>query len=202
MKLVHITDTYAPIGGLEKYVIEIAEGLSAHGVSNAIIYRNESPQTPPSKGIRYYCIGNHVEGWNQIEKISGILETEAPDVICLHDVPSPKLIQELGDTWPVMAYVQNFVPVCPGLAKYYRRSGKICTRAFGMGCVTSIYINRCASARHPLNVARIMRQTGAYLDAYKGIANIVVASHYMHSLMVQNGFRENQLHVYFAMRTI
>ncbi|MEJ2750803.1 MAG: glycosyltransferase [Anaerolineae bacterium] len=94
-----------------------------------------------------------------------------------------------------MGYVHIFYPVCPGLAKLYRRGDEICTRPYGLGCVPMIYLRRCASARHPRSVARIMGQTKQYLQAYKQLSRVIVASRYMRDLMVQNGLPADRVDI-------
>lgn len=75
------------------------------------------------------------------------------------------------------------------------RNDHICTKPYGLGCVPQIYLRRCASARHPRSVYRIMKQTRRFLTAYNSLAKVIVASRYMKQLMIQNGLAGDRVEV-------
>ena len=130
-----------------------------------------------------------------LSELQQVNVAENPDVIYLHAVHDPPLVAEAARLVPAVGYVHGFYPVCPGLAKYFHRGDAICRRPYGLGCVPMIYLRRCASARHPASICRIMRRTADYLAAYKTLPRITVASTYMRDLLIQNGFEENRISV-------
>lgn len=195
MKILHFMNVYAPVGGIETYVLELLPLLEARGHENALIYRQQHSRTPATDGRPIYHVpaaGNNAEEWRKIEEI---IRRERPSVLYLHDVYDPELITRLTQVAPAIGYVHIFYPVCPGLGKLFRRGDEICTRPYGPGCVPMIYLRRCASARHPRRVYRIMKNTGRYLAAYKQLPRVVVASQYMRDLMIQNGIAADRVEV-------
>ncbi|MGB8647040.1 MAG: glycosyltransferase family 4 protein, partial [Anaerolineae bacterium] len=112
----------------------------------------------------------------------------APDVIMLHAVYEPEVIRDAGALAPTVAYIHTFYAACPGLVKLFKRGEEICRQPFGLGCVPMIYLRRCASARHPRSVARILSRTAAIRAAYVALPRLIVGSPYMRDLLVQNRY--------------
>lgn len=195
MKILHVVNTYAPVGGIETYILELLPLLNERGHENALIYRQSHPRTPDTTGQPIYHVPETLDPVRDRQKFTGIIEKERPSLIYLHDVYDPELLLLASQMAPSVGYVHIFYPVCPGLAKLYRRGDEICTRPYGLGCVPMIYLRRCASARHPRSVARIMGQTKQYLHAYKRLSRVMVASRYMRDLMVQNGIPAERVDV-------
>jgi len=195
MRILHITDVFAPAGGIETYVLALLSLLEARGHENAVVYRREHPRTPSADGKPYYHVPVTDNPEHDRALIVGIIRREKPSVIYLHAVYDPAVVREAARLAPTVAYVHGFYPVCPGLAKYYRRGDQVCNRPFGSGCVPMIYLRRCASARHPRSVYRIMQTTRQHLAVYRSLPQIIVASAYMKDLLVQNGFEERRIAV-------
>jgi glycosyltransferase involved in cell wall biosynthesis len=195
VKILHITETFAPAGGIETYVLELLPLLEARGHQNAVIYRREHPRTPATDGKPIYHVPVTEEPERNRALIADIIRREKPTIIYLHAVYDPDVVMEAARLAPTVAYVHGFYPVCPGLAKYYRRGDQVCTRPFGLGCVPLIYLRRCASARHPRSVSRIMQTTRQHLAAYRSLPQVFVASSYMKDLLIQNGFEARRIAV-------
>jgi len=188
MKILHLTNTYAPIGGIERYLIALLPLLARRGHENALIYRQRHERTPDTAADEPIF---HIPETDQPERdrsrITSLINEIQPDVIYLHDVYDPALIARVAALAPTVGYVHIFYPVCPGLGKLFHMGDEVCTRPYGLGCIPNIYLRRCATARHPRSVLRIMRQTGDYLAAYRQLSRIAVGSRYMRDLMIQNG---------------
>ncbi len=117
-------------------------------------------------------------------------------VIYLHLVYDPDVLRIAAALKPTVAYVHNFHPTCPGLGKYFRRAERICHQPFDwIGCALNIYLRRCASARHPLSVWRILQRTAQQRSAYHQVQQVLVASTYMKNVLAQNGFAPERVHV-------
>lgn len=199
MKILHVMKTFAPIGGVETYVLKLLPWLEKFGHENVVIYQQEHPQKPSAAHCAAYHIpiaendGHGSE--HQRRHIATVVERERPSVVYLHDVYDPGIIRQVSELVPCVGYVHIFYPVCPGLAKLHRRTDQACQRAYGWGCVPNIYLRRCASARHPRSVYHIMRQTHHYLSLYRSLPRVVVASAYMRDLMVQNGVMPERIEI-------
>lgn len=185
MKIVHLNDTYADTGGVGTFLQSFMTVLEQTGIANIPIYvRQHEKQFKDNRET------HHVP---DLASLKRVMDSIQPDFVMIHSVYDPSMIAYIGENLPSAAYMHGFYPVCPGLAKYFRRTDTICTRPFGAGCAIKIYTHRCASARRPDNVAKIIRQTSAYQKAYKNVKQILVATHYMQDLYIQNGFDLNRI---------
>lgn len=195
MKILHVVKTFAPAGGIETYVIDLLARLEKKGHTNALIYREHHPRTPAANGRAIFHFP--ISGNSQHDRAQILQQTAQvkPNVIYLHDVYDPILFQEISKLAPSVAYVHIFYPVCPGLGKLFHRTDEICTRPFGLGCIYHMYADSCATARHPRSVLNIMRRTQDFLDGYRNIPRVIVASQYMADLMAQNGISRERLAV-------
>jgi glycosyltransferase involved in cell wall biosynthesis len=191
LKILHITETFAPLGGAELYMISQIALLEEAGVENVVVYWNEHPQTFPTGNYPVYHVTE-----SEAERPAGIeaiIKEVRPTIIYLHTVRNPAVVAAAARMGTTIAYIHDFEPVCPGLAKFYRRGQRICTRPYGLGCVPMIYLQRCASAKHPLSVYRIMQAPPRYLAAYKQVGKVLVGSSYMKDLLVQNGLEAERI---------
>lgn len=195
MKILHLVNTYAPAGGVETYVLKLLPLLRAAGHENALIYRETHPRTPDHEGQPIYHVPQTDDAAADRRRVSQIVARERPSALYLHDVYDPHLIQDVATLAPAVGYVHIFYPVCPGLGKLFHRGDRVCERPYGPGCIPMIYLRRCASARHPASVLRIMQNTGRYLAAYRTLPQILVGSRYMKGLMAQNGIDDERVNI-------
>jgi glycosyltransferase involved in cell wall biosynthesis len=196
MKILHINDYIAPIGGAETYLLDLMRILESHGHQNALIYQKEHPRTPALNGISIYRWAPEIVKPTEIRiQLLEILVREKPDIVYLHDLFEPELVTRIIQMVPTVGYMHIFFPVCPGLAKLFKRGDQVCDRPYGAGCIPMIYLRRCASARNPLSVLRIMRSTKEFLDAYRSLPKVIVASRYMRDLTVENGFSADRIEI-------
>ncbi len=194
MRVLHITEILAPVGGIETYLLRLLPLLEGIGLENCVVYRQSHPQTVEN-GLHTIHLPLTNDSVQDENNLAAIIQSVKPTVICLHAVYDLATVRAAGRLSPTLAYVHGFVPVCPGLGKYFRRGDEVCTRSFGLGCVSQIYWRRCASARHPRSVYQIMRNTRHYLDAYQLLDGIIVGSCYMRELLAQNGFVDTHTHI-------
>jgi glycosyltransferase involved in cell wall biosynthesis len=195
VKILHLSYLFAQVGGAEHYLHNLLPLLEAAGHENVVIYRQAHPLTPPPAGktILYFAgTDNAQNGWPEIK---GIIGQERPDLIYFHAPRDPNLVETISQLGPTVIYIQDFFPLCPGLAKFFRRGVAVCNRPYGLGCVPMIYLRRCASARHPVSVYRIMQATRQQLAAHQNVSHIMVASHYMRDLLAQNGLDHGRVSI-------
>ena len=195
MKLLHLTNYYAPFGGIETYVIDLLPLLEKRGVENILIYRKQHPRTPAHVAGKIHYVPETGSPDYDRKAILDLVKREKPSLIYLHDVYDAELVEQVGDLGPAIGYVHIFYPVCPGLGKLFRRGDEICTRSYGIGCMPMIYLKQCASARHPKNIFRIMKVTANCLTAYKSLDKVIVASQFMKELLIQNRFQKEQIDI-------
>ena len=195
MQILHLTERFASAGGIETYVRNLLPLLETRGHTSTVVYRQAHPRDEAADGVNAIHLPRS-ESLNQdLVQYRRLVRQIQPDLIYIHDVYEPEIISMVSEMAPSVAYVHIFYPVCPGLGKLYHRGDEICRKPYGLGCVPQIYLRRCASARSPLSVYKIMRTTAHFLDAYRQLPSILVASTYMRDLLVQNGIEPDRLHI-------
>jgi len=195
LKILHLTQNYAPLGGVERYVLSLLPELERRGHRNVIIHRTQNRAAPNSNGRVSHFVPYSPDPQADRRRILEHIIVENPSVIYLHDVYDPHVIKIAAETGSSVAFVHGFNAVCPGLAKTFRINEAVCERAFGTGCIAQIYLRRCSEAKNPLSVRRIMGRTRDTLGAYSSVSRILVASSYMRSLLVQNGLAAKSIRV-------
>lgn len=188
MKIIHVSQFFAPIGGIEQYIFNLLPLLEGAGVENEVVYWDDHPRTLPAGTSPVHQL--------QPAAIPAFVAQQQPDVVYLHAIRDPALVTALTGPWQTLAYVHDFHLTCPGLAKYFYRWGTgVCHRPYGWGCVPNIYWHRCATAKNPLSVYRIMAQVRDYLAAHRQLSGLLVASSYMRQVLLQNGLDPGRVHI-------
>ena len=126
MKILHVNDQYTPRGGVEQYILSVMGLLQEHGHSQLVLYTQQQ-----SADIRHGpCPAYPLPADDPAleDKIRSIVELEQPDVAYLHHVSSSAVVRLVCHLLPAVAYVHGFAPVCPGLAKYFRRGEVVCNQ--------------------------------------------------------------------------
>lgn len=192
MKILHVNDNYTEGGGTQQYLLSVIGLLEQYDHQNIVIYRNRKSNT-----IRNGCCPSYrVEGnETTYQQVAKIIASEKPDVAYIHHVHSATLINAVSKLLPAIGYVHGLAPVCPGLAKTFRRNDIVCQRPFGWGCIPMNYLRRCSDARHPQTVLNLFLRTAELRDAYLTLPGVMVASSYMKELLIQNKFDPHRLFV-------
>lgn len=191
MKVLHVNDYYHPQGGVEQYLLSVADLLEQSGCENAILYRKAHPHTIRDGRWPAHLLDRTVQPVGSA--VQAVVHAERPDIAYVHHTSSPRVIEAFSELVPTVAYIHGFAAVCPGLAKYFRRGDEVCQRPFGWGCVPMHYLRRCSAARHPGTLYRLMLRTAQLRRAYLALPHICVATGYMKGLMVQNGFDPDRI---------
>ncbi len=183
MKILHLNDDYSPAGGVQQYLLSVCRLLRHAGHQNVVAYRQDSPHT-----IR--DAAHHVP---RVADLASLIAQERPDVAYIHHVHAPEHVAETARLLPALGYVHGFAAVCPGLAKHFRRGDGICSYPFGWRCFPLHYLRRCSAARHPRTLLRLIQETAQLKAAFSALPRLLVASSYMHALLLQNGFADSQI---------
>lgn len=192
MKVLHVNDTYDDRGGVQQYLVAVADLLASGGHANVVVYRRQSAHTLVDGPWLTHQLAEDGDA-ALAAGLRHVIAQERPDVAYIHHVASPALVAAVAEALPAVAYVHGFSALCPGLAKYFRRGDAVCQRAFGWGCVPMHYLRRCSAARRPSTLARLMRNTASLRQAFLAVPRLLAATGYMQRLLVQNGFAAERI---------
>ncbi|MFH0732104.1 MAG: glycosyltransferase family 4 protein [Candidatus Omnitrophota bacterium] len=195
MKILHITDNYAPAGGAEYYIYSVCNELEKRGHTNIIIYSNKQDTTWQDAGRQAFLmegIANFNSSQNIISKALSVVKRENPDIIYLHIINNVLLTKELIRLKPTIQYIHNHNLYCPSAImsnRFFRCPGK-----FGFLCFIFCLLCNCRGCKSP-NALRRFRIVKANLDNSKSLNALIVASGYMKQRLINNGINADKIFV-------
>ncbi|MDB4274066.1 glycosyltransferase family 4 protein [Algibacter sp.] len=195
MNILHINDKIENGGGVETNIQQLCElgigyGLKTHWIG---VYENNNK----------YHIKQHPE---KSELVNGVLSqiilciqefcnTKKIDIIHVHSISNPKLLEALFKLRPVVRSMRDPRMFCPGQGKFWRNSERICDKTFGLHCVFHTYKEGCCN-RHPKRLLKayknvLFETTTANLN----YSAIIVMSNYMLDEAVKAGFDADKIYL-------
>ena len=198
MKILHINTNNAG-GGVEQYLKQLCSVLNRRGHSNALLFgRKYSDQT-----LNWHLRSIFIEGIThfkcldqkaKLETVKKNIDRLNPDIIYIHQVFNSALIEYLTSIKPAIRFVHDFKLVCPDGAKILKSQWRICTRKLGFGCQLRAYRYRCMP-RNPMEGLPLIFKSKKNIRIHKKRTPIVVASEFMKSILLANGFKNRDLNV-------
>ncbi|MEZ4774548.1 MAG: glycosyltransferase family 4 protein [Bacteroidia bacterium] len=201
MKILHLNDKTAILGGVEVYVEQLQQLLPATGAESVWmgISKNEqtySMQIYPSEKVSALgdlaATGDFLRQWADRENI---------DLINIHSISDPDLISLCFAIRPVVRSLHEPRMFCPGQGKFWRFSEKVCNQPFGIHCLWHTYTQGCSN-RHPVRLKHAMENTWFELNtAAPAYQKIVVMSRYMKDECIKAGIAEEKVGIipYFTL---
>jgi|WetSurMetagenome_2_1015567.scaffolds.fasta_scaffold87837_2 glycosyltransferase involved in cell wall biosynthesis len=188
MRILHLNNYGASVGGVEDYIREVASALLDAGHSSHLVYF--APNKADNLISEATCIP--VAAWpdkpgQAIHRIEEVIASFRPDVAYVHAVYHPDLMKWIGQRLPSVAYVHAPYPVCPGSAQYLRRSARVCPHTAGVICLFNAQTEHCCWGRDPLKHLRLLARVRGFISAYQSMDAILVGSTYMRRLLVRGG---------------
>lgn len=197
MKILHINSHYQRIGGTEVYLSDLLDSLDELGVENAVVFQHGErlpDRTRPAyqvPGLTDFTLHPPSHARRQLEKI---LEEERPDLVHLHNVGNVEVTKVCRARVPTIRSIHTHSVYCPGGNKYLPAVKSVCTKPFGPLCVPYGLLTHCISRRPNILL-------GSYIRSLRGLAEdkrlpiVLVASRYVRSCVVQNGYPDTAVRV-------
>jgi glycosyltransferase involved in cell wall biosynthesis len=150
MKALHVNDFYQRVGGAETVLFSVLDALEEKGVTNVVVHQHASDVRTDWRHV-YKIPGlgdpNSSQASIVADTLGQIIQEEKPDVIQIHDICNPDVVEISRRYAPIVQSVYNHSFYCPGGAKYLPVLGRICERPVGTGCLVSAFITHCNSVR-------------------------------------------------------
>ena len=150
MKVLHINDHLDLKGGVEVYVLSLAEQLESRGVVVGIAF-GQGRASAWAKSFAVPSISSvawrsHEDGRREMEKV---LKSFAPDVCHIHGVFNPGSIEACLEYGPTILHLHDYRYLCPSSGLYYRRTESICERRCSLACFPIGLVRGCQTLRMP-----------------------------------------------------
>jgi len=185
VRILHFNQFGTNAGGVEGYIADVSRALVSEGHETQLVsFASEAPSTLLPNTTQ--LIGPNLEA--VLAGIERVIAGLRPEVAYLHAVYNPQIVRYLGGRLPTVAYVHSPYLICPGYALFLRRSGQVCGRTAGPGCLVKAQIERCCFGRNPIRHLRRLHEVRALLEAVSQV-DVLVGSQFMRHRLIANGLR-------------
>jgi glycosyltransferase involved in cell wall biosynthesis len=194
MNILHLNDKITISGGVEVYIQQLLELLPAYSVQAFWLGIND---VNGNYNITSFLTQSENQSKISFGKLIFYLKEYISknniDIIHIHSLSNPKLIEALFILAPVVRSMHEPRIVCPGQGKFWRNSERICNKGFGLHCIYHAYKEGCCN-RHPKRLLKAYKNV--LFETTKGNLNyssILVMSNYMFTEAVNAGFDADKI---------
>lgn len=189
--------TWAPVGGSERYALDVATELGLAGDEVIVLRAGGDAPPPPGGRVETYA---PLEGLfareedHPVGAPEALLEALDLEAVFLVSSVAPWVAARLARVAPLVRFVQDHTFFCPGLNKR-RSDGTICTRPAPWACLPRALTGGCldlptgrVGLRRVAGRARELRRRGSAVS-------LVVASGYMAGELTAAGIPADRIRV-------
>ena len=200
MKILLSIDTWGLVGGTERLAGAVAAGLVERDHELEVLCRSRTGDAPV-EGLRSHelsFLGEARLTKGQAGQLADVVRSAAPDVIFQQSNCSLAALEVLLELAPLVRFVHDHLPFCPGLNKYHM-DGTTCREPMGAECLTRYYAKGGCTCLNPLQyqgrpLARAAAPFRLLWAKYREqatnarAARLLTNSDYMARQLVQAGF--------------
>ena len=144
MKILHLMEYYAVVGGLERGVHIICDILEEAGHRCAVAFSHAGEgNLPKSRSAHYVPELAESDQPGAIAALQLVLDRERPDIVFIHELLVPEVLEWVMARYPSIRYVWGFKLLCPGGRRMWMEPGVVCQRKSGYLCQAVAYRERC-----------------------------------------------------------
>lgn len=201
MRVLLAIDALDTLGGSERYAREIAPVLAARGHEVRYLVEREPQALRADAAHAEVQTPVHVAGTPA--KAAQVAVHLRPEVVYVLGAREPRRVRALADVAPVVRFVQDHVPFCPGLNKLVRPTAHAtapatCTDPAGLACLRRVWLERgCACLQAEEGLVTVLHRIGATLrglDTLRRVRGVVVASEWMRQQVLQADLPAERVH--------
>ena len=198
MFVLHVHDRYSALGGADWHLLSVLDALPA-GVRLAGLFGRDDGSTsfaldPAGRAAnidrrfikKLDKKAPHAAEGNVAKKILAALDELGPDLVHVHNILNPYVLQTLARSGPSIITVQDHRFFCPGAGKVLA-GGEPCRTVFGPDCANCF--------RDQKYFRRLLELVAARLEAVRGFHAVVVLSQYMKTELAAAGLDAERIHV-------
>lgn len=195
MKVLHVNDHYDLVGGTETILIGTLSALEEQGVETVVVYQHPAPKVVKRRSYEVPHLGGTRPPRPSAvaDAYREVLQKEQPDLIHLHNITNPDVVEASCCFRPTVQSVLNHVLYCPGGTKYLPFLRRSCPRLFGPGCLASAFLTHCNSIR-PAVLFDSYERSYRMMHAPRRPLYLAL-SQYQASWLIRNGLPENLVQV-------
>lgn len=194
MRILHINDKIENRGGVETNIQQLCDLAPHYKMQMDWLGFYERPEgfiiKIASKPKQEFYNKNLS---NCVEFVKDFCKNEAIDIIHVHSISNPKLLNTLFKIKPLVRSMREPRMFCPGQGKFFRKSERICNITYGLHCFYHAYKEGCCN-RHPKRLLKAYKNVEYETKiASNKYAAIFVMSNYMRDEALKVGFKTHTL---------
>ena len=198
MKILHVNLAISG-GGIEQYLIQLFSELEKRGHDSIFLYGEDSAPKPTLNKVKAYWIedigrADCKDMRNKLTSVQKMLSQEDPDLVLIHQILNPSLTRLLANQKPSIQFIHDFKIICPDGRKTLKRYAKICPFPLSYSCQARAYQFRCMP-RNPFVGLPLIFNSKKIVRLHRQRSFIAVASEFMKSILLYNGFKESRVAV-------
>lgn len=202
-RILHITRNISPVGGCEIYIRNLIKISQHSGYQINLITASKTHDAPVEEAVLPELSSyEHAVAKKSASLLESALKAIQPDLIHIHDLNNPYVIQYCGENFPTVKTTLNADAYCGGTDKYLYTSGKECHFRLGFGCLPIAYYENCMS-RHPRRSLEIISIKKKSIQSLQHTSKVVVPSERSKAILMHEGVRADKIEVIplFAFRS-
>lgn len=201
MKILHVNNNFEYFGGSEQYLFSVCRELGRTGFKNIVIHGSSSTDTHKniverSYGIPFLDDFDRCRRRPVTNEIQSIIKEEKPDIVYLHNMHNPYVVDVLTAALPVVKFVHDHELYCIKTTRML--NGKLCTNSWHLICLVNAFRGdgyRCMERRRLSIIARKTKLMVLTKYIHKKIRRFVVASEHIKNNLVSQGYAKNKIDV-------
>ncbi|HTB79496.1 MAG TPA: glycosyltransferase family 4 protein [Opitutaceae bacterium] len=197
MKVLFVHERFGALGGAESNILATAGALARCGHKTGLLHGSGTEKQEDAWREAFRPCFPYGET-NSVAGLESALTEFKPDVIFLHKMADIAMVEALVDcAVPVVRMVHDHDLTCMRSYRYNPLSRRICTRAASPWCVfpCGACVTRNAGPGPPLKwVSYTAKRRELALN--RKFARLVVATHYMKTELLRNGFAADRIAIH------
>ena len=202
MKIMHLCDWYTAIGGAEKLLFDVLQGIEELGHENIMVMNAHPNQITTDKRVEIqvanieipfsqFTISDYLKVYTCKKELSNIIKKYRPDICHIHSCQNPYVVKHLIKTLPCVRNIHDPRLHCFTHWKLLPDNKTICPYPMGEECIKQ----GCISEDGPLTLhEKIAPWTRKHFKIHRKMPVFIMESRETIKCMLQNGFREEQIH--------
>jgi glycosyltransferase involved in cell wall biosynthesis len=193
VRILHVIDLLAPVGGAQRYVHDVLALLDGAGHEVAVLHGDDVAHEQLDVAAERYS-ATRVKTW---------ISSFGPEVVHVHETALPSGLEAALREFPVVHSLHSFSFGCASGTKYFR-DGRICSRPHGAGCLVTGLARGCSHRLDLRPVFSRYRRIERELPALRDAARCITHSRFMRSVAAANRLPAERLEVvpYFTYRPV
>ena len=198
MLVLYVHDRWSVLGGADWHLFSLLDSMP-EGIEPAGLFGRSDGSVDNVGGVSGECLPGGIHFMKHLDKraafpnerkvgdsLRGWLRDTGPDLIHVHNILHPHLLNILHEYGPAVITIQDHRFFCPGQGKV-KADGTLCRQPMGLGCAGCF--------DDEAYFLKTLALTRARLEAVKRFPAVIVLSRYMKQELVESGVRPERIHV-------